>query len=118
SPLVAKTTTTRWPSAAARAIAPDVWDASSSGWAWQYTMVDNAARSEQRRGEVLPAAQHPRVVVADRREQAEQVLARPVALVPRGTADQVDQAGERLVDLTAEQVEIGHERLRVEVVGV
>ena len=40
SPSVATTITTRWPSAAARAIEPPVVMASSSGWAWRNTSVD------------------------------------------------------------------------------
>ena len=39
SPRVAVTSTTRWPSAAIRAIVPPVWIASSSGWAWKNTAV-------------------------------------------------------------------------------
>ena len=43
-------------------------------------------------------------------------LAGPVALRPGGTPDQLDQAPERVVDVTAEQVQVGHQRLRVHVV--
>src|SRR6476661_1038372 len=45
SPLVATTRTTRCPSDTARAIEPDVWDASSSGWAWTNTTVAMGAAS-------------------------------------------------------------------------
>ena len=38
-PSVASTRTTRWPAAAARAIVPAVSSASSSGWAWNATIV-------------------------------------------------------------------------------
>ena len=72
---------------------------------------------EERRGEVLSAAQHARVVVADGPEQRQQVLAGGVAVVARRTPDQLDQPAERVVDVAAEQVEVGHQGLGGDVVG-
>ena len=66
----------------------------------------------------LPALEDPRVVVADRGEQPQQVLAGLVALVAGGPAHQVDQPVERVLDVPAEHVEVGDQGLRVDVVGV
>ena len=74
--------------------------------------------SEQRRRQALPALEHPRVVVADGAEEPEQVLARLVALVAGRTADQLDQPDERVLHVAAEHVEVGDQRLGVDVVGV
>jgi len=46
------------------------------------------------------------------------VLAGPVAVVAGAAADQVDEAVEGVLDVAAEHVEVGHQRLRVDVVGV
>ena len=73
--------------------------------------------SEQRGGEVAAGALHPRVVVADGAEEADQVGPGGVAVALRRTPDQVDQPVEGVLDVPAEEVEVGHQRLGVDVVG-
>src|SRR5690349_14891297 len=79
---------------------------------------DSDTTSEQRGRQVLPSPEHTGVVVADGAEEAEEVLAGLVAVVAGGTTDQVDEAVERVLDVAAEHVEIGDQRLGVDVVGV
>ena len=67
---------------------------------------------------LLSPGEDPGIVVPDGGEETEQVLAGPVAVVARGAPHQVDQPGERVVDMAAEQVEVGREGLRRDVVGV
>src|SRR4029079_691145 len=76
-----------------------------------------AAQLEECGREVLPALEDPWVVVADRGEQAEQVLASLVAVVALGAANEVDQPVEGVLDPTAEPVEGGDQRLGGDIVG-
>ncbi len=63
--------------------------------------------SEERRGETPARLGHRGVVGGQRLEQAEQMHAGLVAVVAGGLADQPDEPVEGLVDLTAEQFDVG-----------
>ena len=78
---------------------------------------DDGSASEEGGGELLAAAEDAGVVVADGAEEAEQVLAGAVAVVAGGAPDQLDEPVEGVVDVAAEQVEVGHQDLGVDVVG-
>ena len=79
--------------------------------------VSKPVALEQRAGELLTSLENPRVGVADRGEQAQQVLARLIAVLVRRPADELDQPVEGVIDVAAEQVEVGDEGLGVDVVG-
>ena len=74
-------------------------------------------RSEQGVGEGAPGPHHTRVAGPDDLEQLEQVLARGVAVVIAGGPDGVDQPDEGVLDVAAEQVEVGDEDLGGDVGG-
>ena len=73
------------------------------------------SRSEQRVGQLDPGRGDARVLGADDLEQLEQAGADPGAVVAGGDADQVDEAGERVLDVAAEQVAVGDGQAGVDV---
>ena len=79
--------TDRAPQASSRRVEAPRWLRAS---AWS---LETPTGSEQRAGQLLPALEHARVVVADRGEETEQVLARLVAVGVRRCAGRPRPAG-------------------------
>ena len=62
--------------------------------------------------------EHSRIRVADRSEQPQQVLTRAIAIVARSAAYGVDEPRESIVNMPAEQIQIGDQGLRINVIRI
>ena len=74
-------------------------------------------RSVEQVGEAASGRDHPRVVGADDLEELDQALAHGALAVGVELREQREQAVERVVDVSAREVEVGDVELRGQVVG-